>query len=169
MSYGNCTFSHSFSRHIQPSQPFSHQVLSFSLYIYMYVYIVIDLYITVFVCILFREQAKISSLSQKISKSSKKFVVCCCESSEPTSQNGFCRRDILLSGLAASVATVFPVEGKLLIKSTFFHFLHRYNWYWTSIEIFFYLSLLIVEYFSLLRFLSSKKTKNNVCQFVFEH
>lgn len=60
---------------------------------------------------LIREQAKISSLSQKISKSSKKFVVCCCESSEPTSQNGFCRRDILLSGLAASVATVFPVEG----------------------------------------------------------
>ncbi|CAH1451635.1 unnamed protein product [Lactuca virosa] len=62
---------------------------------------------------LFRDQAKISSSNQKICNSNKKFVACCCESSEPTSQNGFCRRDIVLFGFAASVATVFPVEGSV--------------------------------------------------------
>lgn len=60
---------------------------------------------------LFRDQAKISSSNQQICKSSKKFVSCSCESSEPTSQNGFFRRDIVLLGFTASVATVFPVEG----------------------------------------------------------
>ncbi|KVH89946.1 psbP domain-containing protein 5, chloroplastic [Cynara cardunculus var. scolymus] len=59
----------------------------------------------------FRDQAKISSSNQKICKSSKKFVSSSCEFSEPTSQNGFCRRDIILLGFTASVATVFPVEG----------------------------------------------------------
>ncbi|XP_071704955.1 psbP domain-containing protein 5, chloroplastic [Rutidosis leptorrhynchoides] len=57
---------------------------------------------------LFREQSKISSLNQKICK---KTVVCCCESSESKSPNGFFRRDMILSGFAASVATVFPVQG----------------------------------------------------------
>lgn len=58
-----------------------------------------------------REQAKLSSSNQKICKVNKKFVVCCCESSKPISQNGFYRRDILLFGIGASVASVFPVEG----------------------------------------------------------
>ncbi|GKB28529.1 PsbP domain-containing protein 5, chloroplastic [Tanacetum coccineum] len=58
-----------------------------------------------------REQAKLSSSNQKIRKINKKFVVCCCESSKPISQNGFYRRDIFLFGIGASVASVFPVEG----------------------------------------------------------
>nr|XP_043637708.1 psbP domain-containing protein 5, chloroplastic [Erigeron canadensis] len=57
---------------------------------------------------LFREQAKISLSNQKLCKSRKKFVVCCCESLDPTTQNGFSRRDIVLFGLAA---TVFPIQG----------------------------------------------------------
>ncbi|KAI3716811.1 hypothetical protein L1987_67977 [Smallanthus sonchifolius] len=61
---------------------------------------------------LFRDQAKASSSSnQKICKSSNKFVVYCCKSSEPTIKNGVSRRDTVLFGVAATVATMFPIEG----------------------------------------------------------
>ncbi|KAI7730717.1 hypothetical protein M8C21_017423 [Ambrosia artemisiifolia] len=61
---------------------------------------------------IFRDQAKPSFLSnQKICKSSNKFMVYCCKSSEPIIKNGIFRRDIVLFGAAATVATVFPIEG----------------------------------------------------------
>ncbi|KAL4592665.1 hypothetical protein LXL04_005668 [Taraxacum kok-saghyz] len=62
---------------------------------------------------LFRDQSKISSSNHKKCYSNKKFVAYYSESSEPSSQNGFCRRDIVLFGFAASVATVFPVAGSV--------------------------------------------------------
>ncbi|KAL8256143.1 hypothetical protein R6Q59_031210 [Mikania micrantha] len=61
---------------------------------------------------LFRDQAKVSSSSsQKICKSSNKFAVFCCKSSEPIVKNEIFRRDIVLFGVAATVATMLPIEG----------------------------------------------------------
>ncbi|KAL8226819.1 hypothetical protein R6Q57_016651 [Mikania cordata] len=47
----------------------------------------------------------------QISKSSNKFAVYCCKSSEPIIKNGIFRRDIVLFGVAATVATMLPIEG----------------------------------------------------------
>ncbi|KAK7817824.1 psbp domain-containing protein 5 [Quercus suber] len=42
-----------------------------------------------------------------------KFQPCAFATSEPTSQNGFCRRDLVLFGLSSSFSLIFPTLGSL--------------------------------------------------------
>ena len=42
-----------------------------------------------------------------------KFQPCAFATSEPTSQNGFCRRDLVLFGLSSSFSLIFPTLGNL--------------------------------------------------------
>lgn len=103
-------FSPSHFRAISNHHNFSLTRFFTSLTLYIHIYVFGLCIINVQVCF-FREQTKLSSSNQKICKGNKKFVVCCCESSKPISQNGFYRRDIVLFGIGATVASVFPVEG----------------------------------------------------------
>ncbi|CAK7353468.1 unnamed protein product [Dovyalis caffra] len=48
----------------------------------------------------------------KLKKKSMEFS-CACSSSEPSLQNGFCRRDLMLFGLTSSLSTALPSSGIL--------------------------------------------------------
>ncbi|KAJ6913556.1 psbP domain-containing protein 5 [Populus alba x Populus x berolinensis] len=54
-------------------------------------------------------------LSQKKCKLKEKIMACscACSSSDPSLQNGFCRRDLVLFGLSSSLSIAFPSSGIL--------------------------------------------------------
>lgn len=62
----------------------------------------------------FRNQSRIL-LSQKKCKLKEKIMACscACSSSDPSLQNGFCRRDLVLFGLSSSLSIAFPSSGIL--------------------------------------------------------
>jgi len=41
---------------------------------------------------------------------------CACSSSDPSLQNGFCRRDLVLFGLSSSLSIAFPSSGELELQ-----------------------------------------------------
>uniref|UniRef100_A0A5B7B4R4 Uncharacterized protein n=1 Tax=Davidia involucrata TaxID=16924 RepID=A0A5B7B4R4_DAVIN len=57
-----------------------------------------------------RNQTKTSS-NQKKCRLREKFTICSRASTKPTSPNVLCRRDLVLFGLSASVASIFPSLG----------------------------------------------------------
>lgn len=66
----------------------------------------------------FRNQSRIL-LSQKKCKLKEKIMACscACSSSDPSLQNRFCRRDLMLFGLSSSLSIAFPSSGKLELHS----------------------------------------------------
>ncbi|KAJ6406313.1 PSBP DOMAIN-CONTAINING PROTEIN 5 CHLOROPLASTIC [Salix viminalis] len=62
----------------------------------------------------FRNQSRIL-LSQKKCKLKEKIMACscACSSSDPSLQNRFCRRDLMLFGLSSSLSIAFPSSGIL--------------------------------------------------------
>lgn len=78
----------------------------------------------------FRNQSRIL-LSQKKCKLKEKIMACscACSSSDPSLQNGFCRRDLVLFGLSSSLSIAFPSSGELELQWNLILFVWDYWFY----------------------------------------
>ena len=64
-------------------------------------------------CLLAIRDLTRTMLKHKKCRIRDKFQPCAFATSEPTSQNGFCRRDLVLFGLSSSFSLIFPTLGNL--------------------------------------------------------
>ena len=73
-------------------------------------------------CLLAIRDLTRTMLKHKKCRIRDKFQPCAFATSEPTSQNGFCRRDLMLFGLSSSFSLIFPTLGNLHLFTFFLFF-----------------------------------------------